>query len=105
MHEKTKLYYRGTYEKDFLDFCVDNNIQIKQGKRFKYVFNEKLHYYFSDFYIESEKLIIEIKSNWTYNKYLEKNIIKQKSVIDLDYNYMFIIDKNYDELKKCLKIF
>lgn len=104
LHEKTKLHYRGTYEKDFLDFCIDNNIQIKQGKRFKYIFNEKTHYYFSDFYIESKNLIIEVKSTWTYNKYLEKNNIKQNAVIDSGYNYMFIIDKNYEELKKCLNI-
>lgn len=99
-HENTKLYYRGTYEKDFLDFCFDNDIIVSQGKRIKYIYEGSDHYYFSDFYIESKNLIVEIKSYWTYNKYLNKNLIKQKSTIDFGYNYMFIIDKNYDEFKK-----
>ena len=96
-HEKTNLYYRGTYEKHFLDYCFENNIQISQGKRIKYTFENKDHYYFSDFFIEEKNLIVEIKSSWTYNKYINKNIAKQLATIKLGYNYLFVVDKNYDE--------
>ena len=99
-HENTKLYYRGSYEKDFLDFCFNNKIIVKQGKRIKYFFENKDHYYFSDYYIELKNLIIEIKSLWTYNKYLDKNLIKQQTTIKNGYNYLFIIDKNYKEFQK-----
>lgn len=96
-HENTKLRYRGTYEKHFLDFCFNNKITIEQGKRIKYNYNGTDHYYFSDYYIKSKNLIVEIKSSWTYNKYLIKNIIKRNATIEEGYNYMFIIDKNYDD--------
>ena len=97
LHEGTQLQYRGTYEKDFLDFCFNNNIVVKNGKRIKYFFENKDHYYFSDYYIESKNLIVEIKSSWTYNKYIDKNLVKQKTTIKNGYNYMFIIDKEYEK--------
>jgi len=103
-HENTHLYYRGTYEKDFLDFCFNNNIVLEQGKRIKYSFEGSDHYYFSDYYVESKNLIVEIKSSWTYNKYLDKNLVKQKTTIESGYNYMFIIDKEYEEFQKYLSI-
>lgn len=104
LHENTNLNYRGTYEKDFLDFCFNNKILIEKGKRIKYLYNDKEHYYFSDFYIESFNLIIEIKSYWTFNKYFDKNIIKKKFTIDSGFNYIFIIDKNYEDFKKFINI-
>ena len=99
----TGLYYRGSYEKDFLDFCSKNNIKIQNGKRFEYIINNKKHYYFSDFYYTQANLIVEIKSDYTYNNDLEINLLKEKSAIDKGYNYMFIIDKNYDKFKKINK--
>lgn len=101
-HENTKLNYRGTYEKHFLDYCFDNNISIEQGKRIKYRYEEGEHYYFSDYYIKSKNLIVEIKSTWTYNKYLSKNLVKKNATIGYGYNYMIIKDKNYEEFKEYL---
>ena len=86
-HKETGLSYQGTYEKDFLDYCFDNSISIEKGKRIKYIYDGKEHYYFSDFYYEPKNLIIEIKSDWTYNKYLYINLIKEKSCIDSGYDY------------------
>lgn len=31
LHEKYNLYYRGSYEKDFLDFCFINNIVVSKA--------------------------------------------------------------------------
>jgi len=99
-HKKTGLYYRGTYEKHFLDFCFDNKVPIKGGKTIQYFFEGKKRIYFSDFYLESKNLIIEIKSTYTYKKYLDKNLTKQRTCLSQGYSFIFIIDKNYDEFRK-----
>ena len=98
IHEKTNLNYQGTYEKHFLDFCFDNNINVEKGPKIKYFFNDNEHYYFSDFYLKKFNLIVEVKSSYTYKLYLEKNIKKEKQSIDDGYNFIFLINKNYDEL-------
>jgi len=102
LHEKTNLYYRGTYEKHFLDFYFENNIPVKKGKTIKYFFEEKQKTYFSDFYLEKENLIIEIKSSYTYKKYLEKNLAKKKACLEQKYNFIFVINKNYNEFLEIL---
>jgi hypothetical protein len=102
-HKTTGLYFRSSYEKHFLDFCIINNIEIEQGKRIKYVFDGKEHYYFSDYFIKDKNLIIEIKSSWTYNKNLIINEVKKKFTISNGYDFLFLIDKNYKELERYLK--
>ena len=91
------LFYRGTYEKDFLDFCLNKNIKVEKGPTIKYIFNSYNKYYHSDFYIPSINLVCEIKSSYYYNLYLEKNIQKME-YSKIHYNFLFIIDKNYNEL-------
>jgi len=46
---------------------------------------------------------VEIKSTYVYNYELEKNIEKKKACLTNGYNFIFIIDKQYDEFKKLLK--
>ena len=104
-HPEFGLYYRGTYEKDFLDMCFKNNITIQQGKKIKYINNGKSHYYFSDFYLEHKDLIVEIKSTYTYKKDLEKNLAKQKACLEQGYNFIFITNKDYVEFLNVVKIF
>lgn len=104
-HPETGLYYRGTYEKDFLDLCFNKNIPIRQGKTIKYLFDGKLRTYFSDFYLEYKKLIVEIKSTYTYKKDLEKNLAKQKACLEQGFNFIFIINKDYVEFLNIIKIF
>ena len=41
IHNETGLFYRGTYEKDFLDYCDINKIKIEKGKRFSYFFDNR----------------------------------------------------------------
>jgi hypothetical protein len=97
IHKETGLLYRGSYEKDFLDFCVLNKLKIEKGKRFSYVFENKKRYYFSDFYLPSKNLIVEIKSDYYLNKYYDMNLAKKESTIQNGYNFLFILNKNYDE--------
>lgn len=90
------IYYQGTYEKDFLDKYYDK-ITILRGEPLEYEFNGKTHKYYPDFYIEDLNLIVEIKSTHWYNKWLDMNIAKQEATIAAGYNFIFIINKNYDE--------
>jgi len=98
-HENMKLYYRGTYEKHFLDFCYDNNLSIEKGITINFKYNNKNKVYHSDFFIKEKNLIIEIKSSYYFSKYLELNKIKEIETIKQGYNYVIIIDKNYDNFK------
>ena len=96
------LMYRGTYEKDFLDFCLSYDIEVKKGITIKYDFLGMEKYYHSDFYLPKLNLVCEIKSSYYYSLYKDKNICKKEGTIKLGYNFLFIIDKNYDELKNSL---
>lgn len=93
----TDLYYRGSYELDFLEKYSDK-IVIENFGGIDYFLKNKKSKYFPDFYIRDLNLIIEIKSKYTYEIDIEKNIEKQKATKLLGYNHIFIIDKNYDEL-------
>ena len=37
----------------------------------------------------------DLKSNYYYNKFLSKNLEKMKAAVNMGYNYIFIINKNY----------
>jgi len=96
--EKQSLYYQGSYEKDFLDKYYDL-FEITKIDFINYTFYGDRVYY-PDFYLPKYNLIIEIKSSYTYEKFLEKNNSKQKACLELGYNHIFIIDKNYDDFDK-----
>jgi hypothetical protein len=90
------LIYQGKYEKHFLDFCKTYNIKIERGIVFEYEMNGKRKYY-SDFYLKEKNLIIEIKSTWIFNKHKEMNENKKECVLNNNYNYILILDKNYND--------
>ena len=93
-YKKTDLYYQASYEKDFLDNYYDK-IKITKIAPILYTFNNKIKYYHPDFYIQKLNLIIEIKSDYTYNKEIDKNLAKQKACLEQGYDFIFIINKNY----------
>jgi hypothetical protein len=101
-YKDTNLYYQGTYEKDFLDKYYDV-VNIERGKPIEYIFNDIIHIYYPDFYIPELNLIIEIKSSKWYEEHLDKNLLKRQSCINSGYNFMFIIDKNYNIFEKIIK--
>ncbi len=98
IHEKSGLTYRGTYEKDFLDL-YHTKLSIKNIGGITYFFNSKTKKYFPDFYIPELNLIVEIKNSYLYNKNLAQNLAKQRACLELGFNYVFIIDKNYEEFE------
>ena len=65
--------------------------------------NGKKHTYHSDFYIDKYNLIVEIKSSYTYNYDIDKNLAKEKYSKLNGYNFIFIIDKNYEYFNKLLE--
>jgi len=99
-----RLYYQGTYEKHFLDYMKSKKLLelVDRGFCVDYIFENKNKKHFPDFYIEKYNLIVEIKSDYIYNKYLEKNKIKKETCVKLGYNYLFIINKNYSVLNKII---
>ena len=102
LHTETELMYRGSYELDFLEFCIINNIKVTKGPTITYSSENKNKYYHSDFFLPEFKLIIEIKSSYYFEKYYETNVKKKEAAINTGFNFIFIIDKNYDELKSLL---
>lgn len=96
------LYYRGSYEKDFLDL-YSNKIEIKQGLSFKYLENERLRVYHSDFFIPSKNLIIEIKNSYLSKRYKDNIELKKMAVINSGHNWIIIINKNYSEFEQFIK--
>jgi hypothetical protein len=90
-------FYRGTYELDFIDYCLSKNIDVVNGPSIKYEFNGKIKIYHSDFFIESKNLICEVKSSYTYNSNKDLNDAKKSGSIKNGYNFIFIIDKDYTE--------
>lgn len=59
----TNLTYQSSVEKQFLDICFEHNINVKNGLKIPYIWNNKIHNYISDFYLQDYNFIIEIKSN------------------------------------------
>lgn len=94
------IIYQGTYELDFILFCMSNGIEFERGPVIEYEDGT----YHSDFYIKKINLIAEIKSSYTYNKELSKNSKKQKACIDRGYNFIFIIDKNYTQFSELILV-
>ena len=91
------LNYQGTYEKDFLDFCIINNVDVSKPPSFLYEMFGKSKRYYPDFYVSKLNLIVEVKSTYYYNLHFEKNILKKKTIIDNGFEYLMILDKNYEE--------
>ena len=93
-HEKSNLSYQGTYELDFLEKYY-GKIRIEKIDPIEYSLNENVHYYHPDFYLPDYNLIIEIKSSYTYNYDIEKNMAKKDYSLKAGYEFIFIIDKDY----------
>ena len=97
-----ELYYRGSYEKDFLDNFA-HNIEIKKGLSFKYEDDGKIRVYHSDYYVPSQNLIVEIKNSYLAERDKDNIGLKKKATLRDGYNWIMIIDKNYEIFS--LKVF
>lgn len=90
------IQYQG-YENVALDNLLitlkedDITNDVKLMPKIIYKFNDKQHRYYPDIYIASQKRIIEVKSNYTYNKQLDQNICKKLQAISDGYQFEFWI--------------
>jgi hypothetical protein len=100
-YNNTDLTYQGTYELDFIERYY-NRVTIEKTNPIQYKLNENTHYYHPDFYLPDYNLIIEVKSSYTYEYDLDKNITKKEYSIKSGFNFIFIIDKDYSELESIL---
>jgi hypothetical protein len=103
-YKNSNIYYQGKYELDFLNKYYDK-IDLKRGKSIKYIFDNKDYTYYPDFYLEKLNLIIEIKSSFWFNKHYIKNLEKQKICKKTGFDFIFIIDKNYEIFDKLIEEF
>ena len=67
------------------DFDFDNIPMID------YYFTNRKRKYIPDFYIPKDKLIIEVKSTFTYGLHKEQNFAKKDATIAAGYNFEFLI--------------
>lgn len=104
-YKNEDITYQGTYELDFLNIYFEK-IKINEPNfNIKYIYNGEEHIYHPDFYNITYNLIIEIKSEYTFNKEKYKNFSKKKYAILNGYKFIFVIDKNYLDLERLLKLF
>jgi len=102
--KNSNLWYQASYEKDFLEKNYDKFPDIQRGPSIKYIFDNKNKIYHSDFFIPSLNLVIEIKSLHYYNLSLDIIKSKEKATISNGYNYIIIIDKDYTQFEKIIKL-
>jgi hypothetical protein len=100
------IQYQGSYELDLLQKMKEWNIldKIKRLNSIEYIFENSTHVYFPDFYISECNLIIEVKSSYYYKLSLNKNLSKKAKCEELNYDFLFAIDKNYHELEEKLRL-
>ena len=69
----------------------DINIGRAVVPTFRYCLSGKRRVYYPDIYIPKDNRIVEVKSVYTYEKELEKNLLKRQAVIDAGYLFDFYI--------------
>ncbi len=107
-YKKTNLYYQGTYEFRFLEYCEKNNIfnLIERSKSFNYLPEDLRigHRHLPDFLFK-DKYIIEIKSTYILEKQGGWDVInaKKRSVEKSGYEYILVLDNKFDTFNKINK--
>lgn len=81
------------------DFTND----VKEMPKVMYTHNDKKKRYYPDIYIPSENKIIEVKSPYTYNKFLEQNKCKMKQCIEDGLKFEFWICSPKEIIEKIVE--
>lgn len=98
--------YQG-FEDVFLKECFNleklNGIIFGMQKvpRVKYLEDLKSRLYYPDFLIPSENLLVEVKSIWTLNRFLKKNLLKYTYSLAAGYDFVFLVCSD-KEIQKVL---
>jgi hypothetical protein len=71
-----------------------NKVVIEKINPIQYKLNENNHYYHPDFYLPKYNLIVEVKSSYTYESDLDKNLAK---IVSAKTTHAYIINSSiYD---------
>jgi hypothetical protein len=102
-----KINYQSQYEKRFIDWCVDNEIEISNGPSIEYEWKEHLHKYKVDFQIPSLKLLVELKDNHVWHKiqvesgkWGAKESIAKLWCEENDWEYLIVFPKTMSSFKE-----
>lgn len=101
-YKEFDITYQSSYEKDFLDKYFEK-IKIQNGPTIRYLFNNKQKIYFPDFYLPEYNLIVEIKSTRIFEMEITINEMKKNQCKKDEYNFLFIIDKKYEDFEKFIE--
>lgn len=77
-----------------LEFFEESEISCRCSDipTFRYVDSKDvLRKYYPDFYIKKLNLVVEVKSTFTYSKYLDINTLKRNAVLSAGYNFVYMI--------------
>lgn len=86
--------------KNYNEDDIENSITFMYSLHIIYKSNDgEEHKYIPDFYIKSENLIIEVKSNFTFYIDLDKIERKCKAAIDNGYNIQILVFEHIDRKK------
>jgi hypothetical protein len=89
-----EVYYRSSYELDYCKVLDEENVVYNmESLRIKYYDSQKKEYRVAipDFYLPKSNTIIEIKSDYTFDK--QNMIDKVKSYKNKGYNFKLILEK------------
>ena len=93
-----KLYKVQGYEGPVINYLLQAGIAEDDltNTRFEvpiiqYFFNKKERIYFPDIYIKSKRMLVEVKSTYTYSREVNKNLAKQNAAKDLGYHHIIIV--------------
>jgi len=109
-YKDTNLYYQGSYEKMFLDYCGSKEVlhHIENSKVFKYLKEDKFAgiRHLPDFQFRDD-YIIEIKSTYIMNLQGGEKVInaKRRAVEARGFKYVIILDNNFNVFDKLLSIY
>jgi hypothetical protein len=85
-----------------LEKYKENEFETQGGKNIPTIWYEQegvRRRYYPDIYIPKEHKIIEVKSSYTYERFLDKNILKKEACIKNGYNFEFWICSNKELLE------
>jgi len=82
------------YEPQVLKYLLENEIyeetdfDFVQIPTFKYADGRRYH---PDFYVPKERLVIEVKSRYTYSRFLKTNLQKKRAVLAAGFRFYFYV--------------
>lgn len=97
------------YEPQFLNYIFQNKLLEEneinyKPERVRYYDSKGKRHYYPDFFIPKLNLVAEIKSSYILRRQTPENaLLKEEATKQQGFNYILILDNNFDEFTKLLK--